>query len=150
MVDPLTNRPTQQGVVWLRLANVQTEDILLFNKESAGKRRRLAAHSVNKNVRTHLNQEQRIKRTLALLKIAYVIEREKLEKVQQIAYNRSLVARSRLGSNASPQIVLKNAKLELCEQTFSPPANYESALKDCNSSEQSGKKSRSSCKALYD
>ena len=80
-----TLQPTEAGIVLLRKADVRAEDIILFD---FGRQKNLRQRSPT--------VEQRIQKTLALLKVAEVIAKEKFEKQSHIERQKNVLDR-RLG-----------------------------------------------------
>ena len=87
IIDPTTQQPTEAGLVWLQQAGVRLEDILTFESQanvvSMSPKRFAAGQKAKKIMAT---PDTRVQRTLALLKIAAVIAREKFEKMYQVVH----------------------------------------------------------------
>lgn len=87
MIDETTQQPTKAGLEWLQQANVRLEDILVFDREdSMSPKRSYGKNLATLKARIMPTAETWIQRTLALLKIAAVIAREKFEKMYKIVH----------------------------------------------------------------
>jgi len=97
VIDPVTEKPTERGLIWLNQANVAPADILgLFGKNAMSPRGR-ARPGVNSDKLLASRTESAIFNSLALLKIALVMARETSSRLYQ-KKQESLASPIRIGN----------------------------------------------------
>ena len=80
VIDSATKQPTEAGLVWMRQAGVDPEDLMILGNDNqkmlSPTRQRVAQNLPSQfpGINSHIS------RTLALLKVAQIIVREKYEK----------------------------------------------------------------------
>ena len=113
VISPGTLQPTEAGKVWLQRAGVRSEDILLFNRASLSPNRYQKGKSLGNSTMANKvtilpTLDTQIQRTLALLKVAQVIVKERFEKLYRIVHEgRQGGTNTAMSYSSSPQKHLK-------------------------------------------